>query len=210
MPFARLRRPTLITAALGLAASIAVTAPTAHAARRAAHLSPGTWCGGVLWRDMNLSDADRGKVSGGPEPTTISKIAALTPPARITKARTTAFARTSWHLHAVVDRYRIASNGEIVLILFSIDSGQYMNAYLSNPHCLSAKSRWRNSIVDARKAFTSRCPTVTPAWQLLGSTVDVTGVGFWNPTRSTRGALPNGAELRPVTSLTIDFGCGVG
>src|SRR5262249_12400701 len=151
MHFARLRRPTLITVILGLAAATAATAPWAHAARRTAHLSPGTWCGGVLWRDLNLSAADRGKVSGGSEATTISKIAALSPPGRISKARTTAFARTSWHLHAVVDRYRIASNGEIVLILFSIDSGQYMNAYLSNPHCLSAKTRWRTSIVAARK-----------------------------------------------------------
>src|SRR5262249_8710358 len=140
MYFARLRRPTLITVALGLAASTAATAPWAHAARRVSHESPGTWCGGVLWRDMNLSDAGRGKVSDGPETTTIAQIAGLKPPARITTSRTSPFQRASWHLHAVVDRYRIASNGEIVLILFSIDSGQYMNAYLSNPQCLSAKT----------------------------------------------------------------------
>jgi hypothetical protein len=51
---------------------------------------------------------------------------------------------------------------------------------------------------------------VTAAWQLLGVTVDVAGVGFWNPSKRTRGALVNGAELRPLTNLRIVSGCGVG
>ena len=149
-------------------------------------------------------------MSLAPETTTIEKIAELAPPAKITTARSTSFQRNVWHLRAVVDRYRIASNGEIVLILFSIDSGRYMNAYMPNPDCLSSKTRERSAILAARKAFASHCPAATVPWQLLGTTVDVTGVGFWNPTRNTRGALPNGAELRPVTGWTIDFGCGVG
>ena len=41
-------------------------------------------------------------------------------------------------------------------------------------------------------------------------TVDLAGVGFWNPSRSTRGALANGAELRPVTNFKIVNGCGIG
>ena len=115
-----------------------------------------------------------------------------------------------WRLHAVVDRYRIASNGEIVLILFSIDTGQYMNAYLPNPVCLGGRARDRSGMVAARRQFSSHCAPVTAAWQLLGATVDVAGVGFWNPSKQTRGALPNGAELRPLTNLRIVFGCGVG
>jgi hypothetical protein len=115
-----------------------------------------------------------------------------------------------WRLHAVVDRYRIASNGEIVLILFSIDTGQYMNAYLPNPVCLGRRARDRSGMVAARRQFSSHCAPVTAAWQLLGATVDVAGVGFWNPSKHTRGASPNGAELRPLTNLRIVFGCGVG
>jgi hypothetical protein len=38
--------------------------------------------------------------------------------------------------------------------------------------------------------------------------VTITGVGFWNPVKTTLGALGNGAELRPVTSLTLLEGCG--
>ena len=36
----------------------------------------------------------------------------------------------------------------------------------------------------------------------------LTGVGFWNPVHTTKGALASGAELRPVTGLTVLQGCG--
>lgn len=206
----RSRRPALIASAVLVLAAYAAAAPRTQAAPHRAHEAPGSWCGGVLWRQMAFSDPDRSKVSVASENTTIAKMAELSSPGKITTARTTSFQRNVWHLHAVVDRYRIASNGEIVLILFSIDSGRYMNAYMPNPHCLSSRTRERSAILAARKAFVRHCPVVTTAWQLLGATVDVSGVGFWNPVRTTRGALPNGAELRPVTNLAIDFGCGVG
>ena len=159
---------------------------------------------------MTLSDVDRDVVNLRGSATTIAAIALREPPSRITAARTSTFQRQVWRLHAVVDRYRIASNGEIVLILFSIDTGQYMDAYLPNPNCLGKRVRDRSGLVAARRQFTSHCAQVTAAWQLLGATVDVAGVGFWNPSKQTRGALPNGAELRPLTNLRIVSGCGVG
>ena len=167
---------------------------------------PGTVCGGTLWRLMNLSDVDRMKVNLHPEDTTISAIAALHDPRSIVPRRTTPFQRRVWRLRAVVDRYRIASNGEIVLILFSIDTNQFMNAYLPSVPCLVKRARDRTGMLSARKAWTSRCPKVTPAWRLIGVTVEVGGVGYWNPVRTTRGALKNGAELRPVTNLKIVSG----
>jgi hypothetical protein len=171
---------------------------------------PGTWCGGDLWRLMTLSDSDRATVNLHGATTTIAALAKLSPPKRILAARTTTFERRLWRLHAVVDRYRIASNGEIVLILFSIDTGQYMDVYLPNPVCLGQRARNRSGMVAARRQLTSHCAQVTAAWQLLGATVDVAGVGFWNPSKRTRGALANGAELRPLTNLRIVSGCGVG
>jgi hypothetical protein len=62
----------------------------------------------------------------------------------------------------------------------------------------------------ARREFSSHCPPATAQWQLLGTTVQVGGVGFWNPSKTTRGALPTGAELRPLTDLRIVSGCGIG
>jgi hypothetical protein len=159
---------------------------------------------------MTLSDVDRVAVNLHGTTTTIAALAKLSPPKRIVAARTTTFERRVWRLHAVVDRYRIASNGEIVLILFSIDTGQYMDVYLPNPTCLGGRARNRAGMVTARRQFTAHCAPVTAAWQLLGATVDVAGVGFWNPSTRTRGALANGAELRPLTNLRIVSGCGVG
>jgi hypothetical protein len=171
---------------------------------------PGTWCGGVLWRLMTLSDEQRGSVDLFPQATSLAQIAKLAPPSRIGTTRATAFQRQRWAMSAVVDRYRIASNGEIALILYSIDSAQYMDAYLPNPHCLGPRARDRAGMLAAKKEFISHCPPVTAQWQLLGATVEVAGVGFWNPSKATRGALPNGAELRPLTDLKIVSGCGVG
>jgi hypothetical protein len=193
----------LVVAACAAAAS--ATASSKHSA------TPGSWCGGRLWRLETLSDGDNRSVQVRPaEPTSIAAIAARQGPKRINAARETAFQRQTWRLQTVVDRFRIASNGEIVLILFSIDTGMYMNAYLPNPHCLSARTRDRTGIIAARGEFRSRCGPASWPWQLLGATVDIAGVGFWNPVRDTRGALPNGAELRPVTNLKVLSGCGVG
>jgi hypothetical protein len=210
MHHAQLRRPLLAVVALvalvAAASSVAASHPTAaHPARRA----PGPWCGGTLWRQMTFSDVGRRRVSLDPAATTISDISQLAAPHRITTLRSTSFQRHVWRLHTVIDRYRIASNGEVVLILFSINTGQYMNAYMPNPSCLSTRTRKRRSILAARQALVGHCAAVTPAWQLLGATVEIAGVGFWNPARNTRGALRNGAELRPVTDLTIDAGCGM-
>jgi hypothetical protein len=196
----------VFAAALTLAAAAAQAAPVGP---RVDGPRPGTGCGGVLWRLMTLSDPDSASVALTRQPTTIGDIAALDRPKAIGLRRTTPFQRQVWGLRAVVDRYRIASNGEIVLILYSIETAQFMNAYLPAKQCLGSRARDRTGILSARGSFTSHCPKVTATWQLVGTTVDIAGVGFWNPSTSTRGALPNGAELRPVTNLRVVAGCGV-
>jgi hypothetical protein len=159
---------------------------------------------------MTLSDADRMLVDLHGVPSSIPQIATRHAPTVITTRRTTQFQKHVWRLRAVVDRYRIASNGEIVLILFDIDSGMFMDAYLPAAACLGRDARDRTGMLAARTELTSRCPTVTWQWQLVGITVEIGGVGFWNPVRTTRGALASGAELRPVTNLKVVTGCGVG
>src|SRR6185437_8040830 len=177
------RRLTQMLAFAVSAVAACVLATTAGASTRAE--APGPWCGGTLWRLMTLSDPQRRSVVLQGAPASIADIAKLESPARSPQARATPFQRHVWQLRTVVDRYRVASNGEIVLILYSIDSAQYMDAYLPNPHCLGARARDRAGMTSARDQLTSRCPQVTAAWQLLGVTVDVAGVGFWNPSRAT-------------------------
>jgi hypothetical protein len=203
-PGRRLFAPVVVVGTIvscALAAGVAATPerPTA----------PGPACGGALWRLLTMSDDGATRVQLPRTPTTIAEIAKLTPPARIGLTRSTDFQKHVWRLQVVVDRYRIASNGEIVLVLFSVESAQYMNAYLANPHCLDKRTRDRTGLIAARRSFTSHCLRATPSWQLLGASVDIAGVGYWNSSTATRGALPNGAELRPLTNFKIVSGCGV-
>jgi hypothetical protein len=201
-----MRRPERLMLMLSLGAALAAVA--AHGAT--AHVAPGSWCGGPTWRLMNLSDQQRKLVHFDRIQTSVPDIAKLATPQIIGTRRTTNFQMHTWRLRVVIDRYRIASNGEIVLVLFDIPSGTYMDAYLPNPNCLGPSSRDRTGMIAARKAFTDRCPPPTSQWQLLGASVDISGVGYWNTVRTARGALQNGAELRPLTNLSMVVGCGVG
>src|SRR4051812_637973 len=116
------RRALLVSALLAAFGATCVLAAGSDAA--VDRQDPGSWCGGALWRLMTLSDPDRGAVDLQGTPTTIADIAKRLTPAAIGGARTTKFQHHVWRLRAVIDRYRIASNGEVVLILYSIDSAQ--------------------------------------------------------------------------------------
>ncbi len=125
---------TAVFAAVAVVVAMPVSASHSTQATRA----PGTWCGGNLWRLMTLSDAQRWKVYPMPIRTTIPAIAALAAPKRIVTYRnSTAFEQQVWAIQAVIERYRLQSNGEIVFQLYDIPSSTYMNAYMPNPKCLS-------------------------------------------------------------------------
>src|SRR5712671_5706127 len=193
-----------------LVAAAALAALTAAFALPAgAHVStPGPQCGGTLWKMMTLSDTGKTAVHWAPTATTISDIAKLSAPAKITTARSSAFQKQVWQLTAVIQSYRQASNGEIVFQLFDINSSLYMNAYMPSSSCLPTKARGRAQMLGARNAFLKQCPAPTANWQPLGATAEITGVGFWNSVKTTAGAAKNGAELRPLLDVNITQGCG--
>ena len=193
-----------------LAAAAALAALTAaFAVPAGAHVSaPGPQCGGTLWKLMTLSDTGKSAVHWTPSVTTIPDIAKLSAPAKITTARSSAFQKQVWKLTAVIQSYRQASNGELVLQLFDISSSTYMNAYLPSASCLPSKARGRSEMLAARNGFLKQCPAPTAKWQPLGATAEMTGVGFWNPVKTTAGASKNGAELRPLLSVNITQGGG--
>jgi hypothetical protein len=193
-----------------LAAAAALAALTAAFALPAgAHVAaPGPQCGGTLWKLMTLSDTGKGAVNWTPSATSIPDIAKLSAPAKVTAARTTSFQKQVWKLTAVIQSYRQASNGELVFQLFDINSSTYMNAYMPTAACLSSKARGRATMLAARNGFLKQCPAPTGNWQPLGATAEITGVGFWNPVKTTAGASKNGAELRPLLSVNITQGCG--
>jgi hypothetical protein len=158
---------------------------------------------------MTLSDTGKTAVKWSPAATSIADVNKLAAPAKVTTARSNAFQKQVWSLsNVIIDRYRMQSNGEIVLELFDIPSSTYMNAYMPAASCLPTAARGRAQILATRTGFMKQCPAVTNDWQPLGATAQVSGVGFFNPVKTTLGAAKNGAELRPLLGLTITQGCG--
>jgi hypothetical protein len=157
---------------------------------------------------MTLSDTGNKSVAWAPAATTIPDVAKLNAPAKIGTARSNAFQKKVWSMTTVLERYRMASNGEIVFQIFDVPTQTYMNAYLPAAECLPTKARGRAQMLAARSSFLKDCPAATKDWQMLGATANVAGVGFFNPAKTTLGALKNGAELRPLVSLKITQGCG--
>ena len=192
-----------------LAAAAALAALTAAFALPAgAHVSvAGPQCGGTLWKLMTLSDVGKTAVHWSPAATSIADISKLTAPAKITTSRS-AFEKQVWGFTTVLQSYRMASNGEIVFQLFDVPTSSYMNAYLPSAACMPAATRGRAQILATRNAFLKQCPAPKATWQPLGATASLSGVGFWNPVKTTPGAQKNGAELRPLLGLSITQGCG--
>jgi len=187
-------------------AAAAVTLTAAFAAQAGA-AAPGPQCGGTLWKQMTLTDSKG--INWNPQTTTVGDIAKLTAPSRITAARTTAFQKQVWKMDdVVIERYRLASNGELVFELYDVATNTYMNAYIPSTSCMTSKATFRKAMVGARNGFLKQCPAPTAQWQMLGAHATLVGVGFWNPVKTTEGALPNGAELRPLVGLGITQGCG--
>ena len=197
-------RFVLAAAAAGAALTAAFAVPAG--ARVAAE--PGPQCGGTLWKLMTLSDTAKTAVHWTPTATSIADIAKLTAPKKITSARSSAFQKQVWNVTAVVQSWRLASNGELVFQLFDVPTSTYMNAYLPSASCLSSTARGRAQMLATRHAFLEQCGGASPKWQPLGATANVSGVGFWNPVKTTAGASKNGAELRPLLSVNITQGCG--
>ena len=171
------------------AAAAAVLAASALPAGAKVDAAPGAWCGGTLWKLMTLSDTAKTAVHWTPAASSIADIAKLTAPAKITTARSNAFQKQVWSFTTVLQSYRVASNGEIVFQLFDIPTSTYMNAYMPSAACLPSGARGRALMLATRNAFLKQCPAPTNNWQPLGATATLSGVGFWNPVKTTAGAL---------------------
>ena len=176
-------------------------------AAQAGVAAPGPQCGGTLWKQMTLVDSKG--IDWNPAVTTVGDLAKLTAPSRITAARSTHFQRQVWKMNdVVIERYRVASNGEIVFQLYDVPSSTYMNAYVEGTGCMTSNATLRKAMLGARNGFLKHCQAPTKDWQMLGAHAIIWGVGFWNPVHTTLGALQSGAELRPLVGLTITQGCG--
>ena len=130
--------------------AVVTAAVVAALAAQTGAAKPGPQCGGTLWKQMTLVDNGKG-VNWNPAVTTVGDIAKLVAPAKIVTTRTTAFQKRVWKLEdVVIDRYRVASNGELVFRLYDVPSATYMNAYVPSPACMTANATLRKAMVKAR------------------------------------------------------------
>ena len=193
-----------LTAAIALVVAAAISSTTAASARDAATPSPSS-CGGQLWRLKTLSDRGRHVVELQPKTTTISDIAERPFPRPIPRVRRTPFQRQAWEVVAQITKFRVEASG-IRLELFS--AGTYLNAVMPTPACLTRATRARPTIAATFRQFVADCGQPTQnGWHSLGAVVHVRGVGFWSQRRGLRGSARNGAELHPVTGLSVVAGC---
>ncbi len=147
----------LLVSSLLIACAVALSAPGGALAAPAK--APGA-C--VRRHALEADDAERSRASigevgaGGLERSPTS--ANVAAPAKTPTTRSNAFQKQVWQVTAVVDRYRVASNGEIVLVLFDVRRSQRTWTRTSaNPQCLSKTSRGRADMLAARTAV-SHCP----------------------------------------------------
>ena len=88
----------------------------------------------------------------------------------------------------MLQSYRLASNGELVFQLFDVPTSTVHERVPAGPPCLPTTTRGRAQIARHPERVPQAMPGRTTDWQPLGATAKVSGVGFWNPVKTTAGA----------------------
>ncbi len=166
----------------------------------------GARCGHELWDLKTLSDPRLNLIYARPRLTSIIAINARQMPRRTPTLRSRGYERHVWRLVAQITNFKLARNGDILLVLF--DKSDYMIAKMPAAECVPSTARYRRATINTRHLFESRCGTATRRWQDLGAVVDLQGVGFWNFPHGQRGHARNYAELHPLTRIRFIAGCG--
>ena len=176
-----------VLAAVAVVAALSAALATARRRGRGRHAGPAVW-----WNALEADDAQRhGQVVRAcwtPAATSVSDIAKLTAPAKITTARSSAFQKQVWGFTDVLQSYRLASNGELVFQLFDVPTST-LHERVSAERGVSAEGdAWPGTDPRNEERIPQAVPRAQGNWQPLGATVSLSGVGFWNPVRTTAGA----------------------
>lgn len=133
--------------------------------------------------------------------TSIARLRSLKAPAKLPQqSRVHPVETTVWSLKAVLLRYRLDSDQSYRLVIEDTH-GRTMDAVIPASGCLGARSPFLNDVRGARQVFESRFGPVSKSYRAVHVSVQLTGVGFFDPKHSQSGAAPNGIELNPVLSL---------
>jgi hypothetical protein len=152
------------------------------------------------------ADPQRFQVQATPTFTDLSFVNSLRPPRQPPATRRTRWQKQVWQVKAQIVEFNRA-DGELRFVLYW--NGRYMNAVVPVPSCLLPKTRQNLGIQKVWGFFVDHCSrTPNPRYQPLGAVVLIQGVGYWD-SHLHRGSAPNGAELHPVTGMSVLAGCGV-
>jgi hypothetical protein len=148
------------------------------------------------------SDATRNKVSTYVNKTTIGHLRSFAKPSSYPKAaRIAPNEDKTWQVTATLTQYKQETDGDIHLVLKD-SSGRKMIAEIPFARCVPAASRWRSAITTASHVFTTAFH-VTTSWHYVRRTVDIRGLGYFDPPHGQTGAAPNGIELHPAIYVHV-------
>jgi hypothetical protein len=153
-----------------------------------------------------LTDADGGRITFAPTPTTVAQLRTLGAPAhRPANARVAPVELTTYVIHAVVIGWKLEADRDVHLVI--ADPGQAtgtMIAEVPSTTCDHVCSSGHTAeFRAARKALIARFGTPTSTFHTFPTpqSLTITGVGFFDFLHGQTGVAPNGVELHPVLAV---------
>jgi hypothetical protein len=147
-----------------------------------------------------LTDPAAKQVNYTPMDSTVAALRALPVPNPPPTVRASAELRT-YRVHAVVTSYKEEADSDIHLAV--TDAGVSMIFELISPACLPKGDPLINELGYARNTWLKAHPLGT-SFVTVNQAVTVTGVLFFDRIHGQRGVAPNGVEIHPVLTLTLN------
>jgi hypothetical protein len=189
-----IRAPLLLLAVLSLTACGSPSAPSGET---------GLACGEERWAVKTLSDADAARVNLAPAVTTISEITSRPTHCGVgPDRRVYAEEFQAYEVVGRVSRVSLEEDRDYHLVLADpADPSRTMIAEVADPACAGAiSSPFVSMLRFARTAFLNLLSGRTPS-SLVGETLRVRGVGFYDVNHGQIGRARNCIELHPVLNV---------
>jgi hypothetical protein len=158
-----------------------------------------------------MTDSTSGQVDMRVQPTSITFLRRLRPPAHLpATTRIRPVETTRWQVRARLVAFKIEPDSDVHLVVADPASGGTMIVEFPAAKCVGAKApvKARQLMKNARAALIRACgnPNANRFTLLSGSAV-INGVGFFDFKHGQRGVAPNAIELHPVLGFS-SLNCG--
>lgn len=159
----------------------------------------GAACGVERWAVKTLADADASSVNLAPIVTSVASLNTM--PARCTGLPSARIVPGEAQVYEVVARVTVVrrEDDRDYHIVLADPSGATMVAEVADPACSAAANpTHRELLTQARAAFEQLGGTA-----LVGTTLRIRGVAFYDTAHGQTGMAPNCLELHPVTMVAL-------